>query len=51
MDNIDWRLQGQEKYLLAKTFVIKRYADRKQLLTMTIVNFVQLNFQRLFPNV
>ena len=29
MDNNDWRLQGQEKYLLAETLTIKKYADRK----------------------
>ena len=25
----DWRLQGQEKYLFGKSFVFKKYADRK----------------------
>jgi hypothetical protein len=31
MDNKDndWRLQGQEKYLFAKTLVFKNYADRE----------------------
>ena len=25
----DWRLQGQEKYLLGKALIFKKYADRK----------------------
>ena len=51
MDNDDWRLQRHDKYLLAKTLTLKRYADRKKLLTTTIVNFVQLNFQKQFQTV
>lgn len=29
MESNDWRLQGQDKYLLARELTLKKYADRK----------------------
>ena len=49
MDNIDWRLQGQEKYLLAKTFVIKRYADRKTTTDHDHCEFCSAKFSETIP--
>ena len=50
MENSDWRLQGQDKYLLAKALTFKKYTDRKTITDHDHCEFCTAKFSETIPD-
>jgi len=50
MENSDWRLQEQYKYLLAKILTLKHYAERKTTTDHDHCEFCSAKFSEIIPD-